>query len=172
MWKVTRKGLRAHKLRFALTALAVLLGVAFMSGTFVLTDTVSKVFDDLFTDLNENTDAYVRSASSTDLDFGGTIRPKIPETVVEPVREVDGVELAEPDFVLEQGVRLLDKDGDPMGDPNMGAPTLGIAWDEVTAGGGITLADGHRPENAGEIVLDKSSADEGDYEIGDEVRVT
>src|ERR671919_594366 len=110
MWKVTRKGLRAHKLRFGLTALAVMLGVAFMSGTFVLTDTVSKVFDDLFTDLNENTDAYVRSSSSSDLDFGGgTIRPRIPETVVEPVSAVDGVELAEPDFAIEQGVRLLDQ---------------------------------------------------------------
>ncbi|MGH8982852.1 MAG: ABC transporter permease [Acidimicrobiia bacterium] len=172
MWKVTRKGLRAHKLRFALTALAVLLGVAFMSGTFVLTDTVSKVFDDLFTELNENTDAYVRSADSTDLDFGGTVRPRIPETVVEPVRAVEGVELAEPELTLEQGIRLLDKDGEPMGNPAMGAPTLGIAWEEVTGGTGITVVDGHQPETADEIVLDKSSADEGNYEVGDEVRVT
>lgn len=172
MWKVTIKGLFAHKLRFALTALAVLLGVAFMSGTFVLTDTVSRVFNDLFTELNDNTDAYVRSADSSDMDFGGTIRPRIPETVVEPVRAVDGVELAEPDFVLEQGIRLLDDDGEPMGNPAMGAPTLGIAWEEVTGGTGITLVDGHEPETADEIVLDKRSADEGNYEVGDDVRVT
>ena len=174
MWRVTRKGLRAHKLRFALTALAVMLGVAFMSGTFVLTDTVSKVFDDLFTDLNENTDAYVRSSSSSDNDFGGgTIRPRIPETVVDPVRAVDGVELAEPDFTIEQGVRLLDQDGEPMGNPAMGAPTLGFNWEEVTGeGGGITFADGGPPERNDEIVLDKRSADDGGYEVGDRVRVT
>jgi len=172
MWKVTRKGLRAHKLRFALTALAVLLGVAFMSGTFVLTDTVRKVFNDLFTELNENTDAYVRSADSTDLDFGGTIRPRIPETVVGPVRGVDGVELAEPDFTIEQGVRLLDQDGEPMGNPTMGAPTLGFNWEEVTGGTGITFVEGHAPETADEVVLDKNSADEGGYEVGDQVRVT
>ena len=48
MWKVTRKGLAAHKLRFALTALAVFLGVAFMSGTLVLTATIQNTFDSLF----------------------------------------------------------------------------------------------------------------------------
>ena len=171
MLRATLKGLLAHKLRFALTGLAVVLGVAFMSGTFVLTDTVSKVFNDLFGEINENTDAYVRSSSSTDVDFGGTLRPWIPESLVEPVRAVDGVELAEPDFVLQSGVRLLDSDGDPMGNPNMGAPTLGIAWEEVTGGTGVEVVEGHAPETADEIALDRRSADDGGYEVGDSVRV-
>ena len=48
MWKVTRKGLAANKIRFVLTAIAVILGVAFVSGTLVLTATIQKTFDDLF----------------------------------------------------------------------------------------------------------------------------
>ena len=61
MWKVTRKGLAAHKLRFALTALAVFLGVAFMSGTIVLTATIQSTFDNLFSDIYHGTDAVVRA---------------------------------------------------------------------------------------------------------------
>ena len=64
MRRVTIKGLLAHKLRFALTALAVILGVSFMSGTMILTDTISRTFDNLFADVNRGTDAYVRSAQS------------------------------------------------------------------------------------------------------------
>src|SRR5680860_861528 len=121
MLRVTLKGLFAHKLRFLLTALAIVLGVTFMSGTFVLTDTVGKVFDDLFADIGENTDAYVRSAQAADHQFGGgQIRPRIPQSVVEHVRPVDGVELAEPNLQVEEGIRLIDEDGEPLGDPAMG----------------------------------------------------
>ncbi len=61
MWRVTFSGLLAHKIRYALTALAVTLGVAFMSGTFVLTDTIGRTFDGLFTDVYHNTSAVVRA---------------------------------------------------------------------------------------------------------------
>ena len=60
MWKVTLKGIWAKKVRFLLTGIAVILGVAFVSGTFVLTATISKTFDGLFTDIYKNTDAVVR----------------------------------------------------------------------------------------------------------------
>ena len=61
MWRVTLTGLLAHKVRYALTALAVLLGVAFMAGTFVFTDTIKHTFDGLFTDVYSNTSAVVRA---------------------------------------------------------------------------------------------------------------
>ena len=70
MWKVTRRGLAGHKLRFLLTALAVVLGVSFISGTLVLTSTIQKTFDDLFADINRGTDAAVRSANVIKGDFG------------------------------------------------------------------------------------------------------
>lgn len=174
MLRATLKSLLAHKLRFALTGLAVVLGVAFMAGTFVLTDTVRKVFDDLFATIGQNTDAYVRSSDVTETDFGDNMRARIPQSVVDSVREVDGVRLAEPDFQLGMGIRLLDSEGEAMGNPAMGAPTLGLAWEEVTGGedGGINFAEGRPPAATNEIVLDKRSAEDGGYELGDEVRVT
>ena len=60
MWKVTLEGLVAHKLRFVLTGIAVILGVAFISGTFVFTATIQQTFDDLFGDIYKGTDAVVR----------------------------------------------------------------------------------------------------------------
>ena len=78
MWKVTRKGLAAHKLRFVLTALAVIIGVAFMSGTSVLTATIQQTFDDLFADIYRGTDAVVRSHAVLDSDFGAGQRPNVP----------------------------------------------------------------------------------------------
>ena len=61
MWKVIRRGLIANKVRFALTGIAVILGVAFISGTLVLTSTISKSFDDLFATIDQGTDAVVRA---------------------------------------------------------------------------------------------------------------
>ncbi len=60
MWKVTSKGLLAHKLRLALTALAIVLGVTFISGTFVLTDTLHNTFNTLFGHVYQNIDFEVR----------------------------------------------------------------------------------------------------------------
>ena len=62
MLTLTIKGLWAHKLRYALTGLAVVLGVAFMAGTMVLTDTMEKTFDDVFESANAGTDVIVRHA--------------------------------------------------------------------------------------------------------------
>ena len=70
MFKLTLRGLVAHKLRFLLTGIAVVLGVAFVSGTLVFTDTVKKTFDSLFASVYDGTDAYVRSASVVKGQFG------------------------------------------------------------------------------------------------------
>ena len=64
MWRVTFRGLAAKKFRLVLTSLAVVLGVAFMAGTFVLTDTLDNVFDDLFTNTTKGVDAVVASRRS------------------------------------------------------------------------------------------------------------
>ncbi len=64
MLKVTLKGLLAHKLRMSLTALAVVLGVGFIGGTYVLTDTMNATFSDLFEDVTSGVDVYVRAKSA------------------------------------------------------------------------------------------------------------
>ena len=75
MWKVTVKGLMAHKLRLALTALAIVLGVTFISGTFVLTDTLHNTFTTLFGHVYQNVDFEVRGKAAF-TNTSGTRRPQ------------------------------------------------------------------------------------------------
>src|SRR5215217_6184088 len=125
MWKVTLKNLSAKKLRFVLTALAVTLGVAFMSGTLVLTDTIQRTFDDLFSDIYRDTDAVVRSPEALEY-FGQTQREPVPASLLREVEGVDGVKVA--DGSVQAYAQVVDKDGDPIGDPAMGPPTFGTDW--------------------------------------------
>src|ERR1700750_2853878 len=97
MWKLTRRGLLAHKLRFLLTAIAVLLGVAFISGTFVFTATIQRTFDNLVTNIYAGTDAQVRGPEvlSNDNGFGSSQRPRISASLLPIVRSAPGVAGAE-----------------------------------------------------------------------------
>src|SRR5687767_11157933 len=96
MLKATLKALLAHKLRFALTAVAVLLGVTFVSGTYAFTDTMDDVFNTMITDATAGVDVYVQPKTSFEstADFG-TASPGFDEKLVETVRSVDGVAAAE-----------------------------------------------------------------------------
>ena len=94
MWRVTIKGLLAHKLRLALTALAIVLGVTFIAGTFVLTDTLHSTFDTLFGNIYQNVDFQVRGVAQ--FGSGGTAtRNPVPESLLAKVRDVPGVEAAD-----------------------------------------------------------------------------
>ena len=82
VWRVTIKGLLAHKLRLALTALAIVLGVTFIAGTFVLTDTLHNTFDTLFGNIYQNIDFQVRGVAQ--FGSGGTAtRNPVPESLVD-----------------------------------------------------------------------------------------
>ena len=70
MFMLTIKELAARKLRLLTTAFAVLLGVAFMAGTLVFTDTIGATFDSVLADADEGVDAYVRAPSEIDLGYG------------------------------------------------------------------------------------------------------
>ena len=122
MLKLTWKNLLAHKRRLAATFIAVVLGVAFLSGNLVLTDTITQTFDDLFADVNRGTDAVVRNSVKIEGDFGNDIRGRVPTSLLSTVEEVDGVRAAEPQ-VLGYG-QIVGKDGKTLGDPGMGAPTF------------------------------------------------
>ena len=95
MIRFALKSLTTRKLRTALTALAIVLGVAMMSGSYVLTDTIDKAFDAIFVDSYAGTDAVV---TGKDPGFGfegeSAQAPPIPEDTLERVRAVDGVEVA------------------------------------------------------------------------------
>src|ERR671916_2638489 len=91
MIRMTIKGLLAHKRRMVTTALAVTLGVAFMAGTLVLTDTIGKTFDDLFGNVYENTDAVVRAEAAFDGPMNsGAQRGRVDASLVPALRRLGG----------------------------------------------------------------------------------
>jgi putative ABC transport system permease protein len=168
MWRVTRKGLLAHKLRLALTALAVVLGVAFLAGTLILTDTIERSFTDVVTQTAGGMDAVVRPAdsdSSFDAGFSQE-RPTVPPEVLDEVRAVDEVAVADP--VVSGTAQMLDADGEPIG--SMGAPNLGFNAPTQDGMAGTELRDGRYPETDGEVAIDANTASTHDFAVGDTVR--
>ncbi len=125
MWNMTIKGLVAHKLRLALTALAVVLGVAFMTGTMVLTDTISRTFDALMADVYDGTDAVVRAQAPFGSGNDGP-REAIPSSILAPVQQAAGVKAAE--GAVSGYAQVVGTDGKAIGDPGRGAPALGLSW--------------------------------------------
>lgn len=122
MRRATLKSLLAHKLRLALTAIAVVLGVAFISGTLVLTDTLNATFTNVFGDAYRNVDVAVRAKSA----FGtGDDREPVPAALLPTVRGVDGVRGAA--GTIDGDAQLVDpKTGKAV--TTGGAPTLGTTW--------------------------------------------
>ncbi len=122
MLKLTLKNVLARKRRLLLTALSIVIGIAFLAGTFVFTDTIQRTFNDLFANVYEHTDAFVRDAQKIETGFGQTTRGRVPATLVDRVGAVDGVKEA---VGSVQGfARIVGKDGKPLG-KDQGPPTLG-----------------------------------------------
>lgn len=97
--------------RLVLTSLAVILGTAFLSGTFIFRDTINRTFDELFADVFRDVDAYVRSTSFVETPFGGEQRGPTPISALEAVRAVPGVASATGD--MQAFARVIGKDGQP-----------------------------------------------------------
>jgi len=172
MWKVTWKGLLSHKLRFALTAVSVVLGVSFMAGTLVLTATINATFDDLFAGIYEGTDAQVRGIEPVDAQFGPGSAPRLPvdASALDVVRGVNGVAVAEP-FVAIPYAQVVDGAGDPIGG-GVGPPTFGQSWVDNEDLNPFQLVPGSEPPGVDdEIVIDKGTAKEGGIAVGDRVDV-
>jgi putative ABC transport system permease protein len=170
VFKVTLKGLLAHKFRLAATALAVMLGVAFMAGTLVLTDTIGRTFDELFGDVFKDTDAVVREKAAFSGEQGaGDQRGRVDASLVRTVAGVEGVALAE--GTVQGYTRLVDKEGEPMGDPGMGAPTFGGNWSDSSDLNPFSIVAGGPPGADDEVVIDKKSADDGKFRVGDTATV-
>jgi putative ABC transport system permease protein len=166
--KVALRGLLVHKVRLLLTFAAVAFGVAFVGGVLVLTDTMNRAFDDLFADIFRDTDAVVRSDETIDSDWG-EMRALFDAGVLDEVRAADGVAAA--DGSVGGYARMIDQDGEPIGDPLMGAPTIGGNWTDVDALNPFDLTDGRAPAGAGEIVIDRGTAKDTGFEVGDTVTV-
>ncbi len=165
MLRVALKGLLARKLRTALTGFAVVIGVAFVAGTFVFTDTIDASFKDLFERTQKGVDVSVQSRMAVEEDFATP--PPMPDETLQRVEAVPGVEEAQGSVSLDG--TLLDREGDPI--LSQGPPTL------IVSGGPerfdpFTYVDGGPPESAGEVVLDKGTADEYGFGVGETVTVS
>jgi putative ABC transport system permease protein len=170
VFRVTLKGVLGHVGRVVLTAIAVLLGVAFVTGTLVLSDTITEVFEDLFGDVNEGTDAVVRERSTFDDGFGTDIRGRIDQSVLTPVLAAEGVADAE-GGINGAFAQYVDEDGEKIGNPNQGAPTLGFSWITIDELNPFVLSAGEAPVGPDQVVMDQKTADENDFEVGDTVTV-
>jgi putative ABC transport system permease protein len=172
MLRVTFKSLLARKLRLLLTALSVVLGVAFVAGTLILGDTMNSTFDKLFATAYSGTDVGVRGKSAFDINVtdGGDpaqTRPPVPATVLETVRGVPGVREAEGD--LAGFAQIVTPDGKVV--ETSGAPTIGGAWLGNTPLNPYKLTEGTPPGAAGEVAIDATTAADNDIAVGDSVTV-
>ncbi|MEY2554846.1 MAG: putative transport system permease protein [Ilumatobacteraceae bacterium] len=170
MLKVTLRGLIAHKTRFVSTFLAVFLGVAFLAGTLVLTDTIKTSFNDLFGDVYRGTDAYVRSTQKVTGDQTDDLRKRIDDSLVQTVKNVDGVADAAGDITADN-TQVVGSDGKAIGNPGQGAPTFGGAWSDNATLNPFHVDDGRAPTADDEVVIDKSSATKGRLKVGDTISI-
>ncbi len=168
MIRLTLENLLARKFRLISTAISILIGIAFLAGTLVLTDTLGATFDDLFSEVNAGIDVEVRSADEIDTGFG-PIRGRIDEAILDDV-------LASPNVAKAAGgvggyAQLVDPEGVPMGNPGQGAPTLGFSATDIDELNPTTLVEGRSPAGPGEVVIDAKSAKDGPFAVGDPVTI-
>jgi putative ABC transport system permease protein len=169
MTRFALRGLLSRKLRTALTALAIVLGVAMISGTYVLTDSIDAAFDKIFTDIREGSNAVITGKSAFDLSEGsGVDEPTIDESLLERVQELPGVAEAEGSVDSDQ-TQLIDEEGDAI--VYGGAPNLGFSIaDPNSPFNPLTLVEGEWP-GPGEVVVDKETAAKEDLEVGGTIGV-
>ncbi len=168
MIRVALAGMLGRKLRTALTAIAIVLGVAMVSGTFVLTDSIDKAFDSIFTDVRQGSDVVVSGKPAFTLsDENGTTAPTLNESLLQTVRDVNGVAQAEGS--VDGEAQLIGKNGKAI--VYGGAPNLGFS---IANGDSpfnpLSLISGSWPHGA-EVVIDKSTAGKEHLKVGQTVRV-
>ena len=169
MIRFALKGILGRKLRTTLTAVAIVLGVAMVSGTYVLTDSIDKAFDSIFTEVREGSNVVVSGKSAFDLSDGsGATAPSFDESVLDDVRGVDGVQAAE-GSVDSETAQFIGEDGKAI--VYGGAPNLGFSIaDGDSQFNPLTLVEGAWP-GPGEVVVDESTADKENFAVGEEVGV-
>jgi putative ABC transport system permease protein len=169
MGRFAIRGLLSRKLRTALTAIAIVLGVAMISGTYVLTDSIDQAFDKIFTDIRQGSNAVISGKSAFDLSDGsGVDEPTLDESLLGQIRDLPGVAEAE-GSVDSDATQLIGDDGKAV--VFGGAPNLGFS---IANGDSpfnpLTLVDGAWP-STDEVAIDKETASKEDFEVGETIGV-
>ncbi len=169
MLKVTLRGLLAHKLRLSLTAVAIVLGIAFVSSTFVVGDTINNVFGAIFTDANKGIAVVVegQTLAGTAQDIGGGERRPVPASLLPKVQEVDGVAHAY-GIIFRTGATLLGRDGKPIG--GKGPPTFGANWANTPASP-FHFRSGNAPQTAADVAIDAATAAANGIHVGQQIDI-
>jgi putative ABC transport system permease protein len=166
MLRVTLRNLLARKLRLLMSGFAIILGVAFVAGSFIFTDAL----DASFTKIVDNTtgDVIIRQTGS---DSSSDVQPpaNVPGSLIAKVRKLDGVADVQGDITLF-GVFVVGQDGKAIG--GNGPPSLGVNLNDAQTDQGtpvLQVVEGDAPTGTGEIALDERTADKAGYKIGDTV---
>ncbi|MET9551442.1 FtsX-like permease family protein [Streptomyces sp. NPDC006645] len=166
--KTSLRNFLAHKGRMALSAVAVLLSVAFVSGTLVFTDTMNTTFDKLFAATSSDVTVSPKGAAAADETPSQTGKPEsLPASVVGRVEKSPGVKSAE-GAVSSMSVTVVDADNKNVG-ASSGAPTIAGNW---TANDlkSMEITSGHAPRGPTEVMVDADTADKHGLKLGDELR--
>ncbi len=171
MTSVALRGLLGRKLRAALTAFAIVLGVAMVSGTFVLTDTIKSAFSTVFTEAYKNADAVITGKSAIGTDNGGNGNPATPTLSASLLTRVQAL----PEVTLASGgiadqAQLVGRNGKVIS--SGGAP--GLAFSHTTEGerfNPLNLTSGTWPSGPGEVDIDAQTASKHDYKSGQQIGV-
>ena len=171
MVKLSLRSLLAHKVRYGLTALAVLLGVGFVVASFVLADSLRRVFEGIGDDIASPLAVVVRSADPFDREATiDRVLPPVPDSLVASVEGIDGVARVSGD--IQQFVSISTPEGElvkPVG--GGGAPVIGLNWDGPDASvSALTLVQGAAP-TAGEVAVDVDTAKRYDLAVGETIEI-
>ena len=174
MIRAAIKGLLTRKLRTTLTALAVVFGVAMVSGTFVLTDTISNTFDSLFTDSYKNSSVVISGRQVVEGSVSGNAT--VPDSLVSKVRRVPEVGAAAGAIFdltsTTDNAKLLDKDGKVIQSAG-GAPTFGWGIDSSQPSlNPLNLVQGRWAGGPDQVVIDSDTADRENFRVGDRIGVS
>src|SRR3954453_3108028 len=171
MWRATVKGLLAHKLRLGLTALAIVLGVGFVSGTYILPDTMAHAFDSLFQQTTKGVAVEVTKIPkfngnvAGEAQFGATTR--VPASLLRTVANVAGVRTAVGS--ISGYAQVVTSDGTVV--ETQGAPTLGVNWIDDPGLSSLRLGRGQPPQHDGQVAIDAGTGQKYGIHAGDKVTV-
>jgi ABC-type antimicrobial peptide transport system permease subunit len=170
MFRLTLKNLWAYKTRLFASALSIVLGISFLSGSFVFTDTLKGLFDDLFSSSVKGVDAQVRQIRAFgDETSGGPYdsgRAGIPISLLKTIAESPGVAAVAPQ--IQGYAQTINKKGKLV--KTGGAPTFGFVWVDDAELNAYKIFSGRAPK-PGEVMLDRALMKTTGYKIGDTVKV-
>ena len=173
MWRATWKSLLAKKLRLVLTTLSIVLGVGFVVGTYVLTDTMNAAFDEVFANISTTSDLLVRSTSAFQGEAtgpgggAGEERQPLDESVVGEVAALPGVALADGD--VSGTAQMIDPATDKaIG--GVGPPTIGTNWNDFSDAV-LDVREGRPPTGPGEVLVDAGTATAHNLTVGQDIEI-